>query len=341
MTKFKVCSKIHLFIIISVIFIAIGMAVGTICHFCANGFFNYGGEFSSYKSVVVDYATSESNGLDGVKAACDKSFKGLKPYEVQYTDTELGGEIVYKFTSRTDSAALKTAVDGINAELRSTEDSLNIAALHEGVVNEGGKRAIDMAAIALASAAAFLFLYFIVRYKLRSAYSALLACVHNLGIFVALAAITRIPVGTEMIAIGAAVVFATMILSCIFFDKTRKNFKDEAYAKTGREEVVDVSACEVGPVTFIGVCALAACALVFGAFAAISEMWIGAFAPAILAVFGMIACGYGAIFFTPAVHGSIDEVCENSLLAIKAKRKEKAAKAPKRAKPEKSAKGKA
>ena len=55
MTKFKVCAKIHLFIIISSLFIAIGMAVGTICHFCANGFFNYGGEFKSYNSVNIVY----------------------------------------------------------------------------------------------------------------------------------------------------------------------------------------------------------------------------------------------------------------------------------------------
>ncbi|MDE7087212.1 MAG: hypothetical protein K2O67_03365, partial [Clostridia bacterium] len=61
MTKFKVCSKIHLFIIISVLFIAIGMAVGTICHFCANGFFNYGGEFASYTSVKVTYTVSENS----------------------------------------------------------------------------------------------------------------------------------------------------------------------------------------------------------------------------------------------------------------------------------------
>ncbi|MDE7400450.1 MAG: hypothetical protein K2N17_00195, partial [Clostridia bacterium] len=45
-------------------------------------------------------------------------------------------------------------------------------------------------------------------------------------------------------------------------------------------------------------------------FAAISQLWIGALAPYALALFGLIACFYGALFFTPAVHGAIDGVCE-------------------------------
>lgn len=318
MTKFKVCSKIHLFIIISVLFIAIGMAVGTICHFCANGFFNYGEEFSSYKCVTVTYYTSEYKDADAIRPVCDEALKGFNAYEVSYySDNRMGGEIVYKYSAGTDGEKLQSAVDALNIALDKNGSGLNVASLHEVSVNEGGARALTYAAIALASAAAFQFLYFIFRYKLRAAFSALLACVHNLGVFVAFAAITRIPVGAQFIAIGAAVVLLTMILSCVLFDRTRKNFKNEIYAKTERVEVVDTSACEVRTVSFIAVCALAVAVVVLGVFAAISQMWIGALAPYGLALLGLIACFYGALFFTPAVHGAIDGVCEKAKASVK------------------------
>lgn len=318
MTKFKVCSKIHLFIIISVLFIAIGMAVGTICHFCANGFFNYGEEFSSYKCVTVTYYTSEYKDADAIRPVCDEALKGFNAYEVSYySDNRMGGEIVYKYSAGTDGEKLQSAVDALNVALDKNGSGLNVASLHEVSVNEGGARALTYAAIALASAAAFQFLYFIFRYKLRAAFSALLACVHNLGVFVAFAAITRIPVGAQFIAIGAAVVLLTMILTCVLFDRTRKNFKNEIYAKTERVEVVDTSACEVRTVSFIAVCALAVAVVVLGVFAAISQMWIGALAPYGLALLGLIACFYGALFFTPAVHGAIDGVCEKAKASVK------------------------
>ncbi|MDE6690902.1 MAG: hypothetical protein K2K04_02935, partial [Clostridia bacterium] len=197
---------------------------------------------------------------------------------------------------------------------------------------EGGSKAITFASIALASAAAFQFLYFIVRYKLRAAYSALLACVHNLGIFVALAAITRIPVGAEMIAFGAAVVFITMIFSAVLFGRTRKNFaneKNEKYSKSVRLEIIDDSACEVRVLTLTAVCTLAAAAVVFGVFAAIAQMFAGALAPAALVVLGMVAVGYGAMFFTPAVHGAIDETCEKVKKSLNTGKKKKAVKTEK------------
>ena len=44
----KIIKLRHIALIITVVIIAIGMAVGTICHFVSNGFFNYGDEFASY-----------------------------------------------------------------------------------------------------------------------------------------------------------------------------------------------------------------------------------------------------------------------------------------------------
>ena len=334
MTKFKVCAKIHLFIIISALVIAIGMAVGTICHFCANGFFNYGGEFSSYKSVTVTYYSSEWQESE-VKKVCDDALKGFNAYEISLgsSSSEVVGEIVYKFSPKTNTEKLQTAADALNTALNKNNTGLNSASLHEGGVKEGGSRVIIYASIAIASAAAFQFIYFVLRYKLRAAFSVLLANVHNLGIFVALAAITRIPVGTSMVAFGAAVVFFTMILTAILFDRTRKNFANEKYAKSDRLEVVDISACETRMITLVSAAALAIAAVVFGVFACISQLWIGAFAPSILAVFGLIACFYGAVFFTPAVHGGIDYACEK--VSSSRKKKDKPAKRVKTEKPTK------
>ena len=325
MTKFKVCSKIHLFIIISCIFIIVGLAVGTICHYISNGFFNYGGEFASYKSVTVTYYNSEYKDADEIKPLCDEQFKGLNAYEVSISETVLGGEIVYKFSPATDTASLRTAADGLQSKMQANvgEDLLSSAAVFEAKVSEGGSRAITFASIALASAAAFQFIYFVLRYKLRAAYSALLASVHNLGIFVALMAITRIPLGIEAVAVGGAVVLLTMILTCVLFDRTRKNFNNEKYAKADRLEVVDASATEVRMTTVIAIGALAVAALIFGVFAAISSLYIGALAPYVTMLLGMIACYYGTVFFTPAVHGGVDAICEKVVQSMKESKKRK------------------
>lgn len=331
MTKLKVCAKIHLFIILSSIFIAIGLAVGTICHFCAGGFFNYGGEFSSYKCVTINYYAPCTE--QEATSVCESAFGGLKWYEFSSDDESAhGNELVYKFTTSTDTAKLNAAAKKINEELNkgvSGAENINVAAVHEGKSMAGGSKAITFASIALASAAVFQFLYFILRYKLRAAFSALLASVHNLGIFVALAAVTRMPVGAEMIAFGAAVVLLTMILTMVVFDRTRKNFANERYADTERLEVIETSASEVRKLTFVSLCVLMAAIVVFGVFAAIAHMWIGALAPFGLALLSVIAVGYGIIFFTPAVHGAIDRTCEKVKKSLKNKKKGKSAKTEK------------
>ena len=147
MTKFKVCAKIHLFIIISSLFIAIGMAVGTICHFCANGFFNYGGEFKSYNSVNIVYYTSEYKDEEAIKPICDEALSGFNAFEVScYSDGKLGGEIIYKFSAGTDVEKLQAAVDELNVKLDKNNSGLNRADVHSGVIKEGGSRAVTSSA---------------------------------------------------------------------------------------------------------------------------------------------------------------------------------------------------
>ena len=55
MTNLKISAKMHIMIIVSAVIIALGIAVGCVCHFVADGYFNYSGEYKSYQSVTVSY----------------------------------------------------------------------------------------------------------------------------------------------------------------------------------------------------------------------------------------------------------------------------------------------
>ena len=330
MTKLKVAAKFKLFLIISIAIIFIGMVMGTVGHFALNGFFNYGDEFSSYKSIVVRYSITEHT-EEEVKTVCEDVLSSSSGYSVSYSEALRGGEIVYKFSANADDKALNAAADKItqklNADIAADEEMayLNVASVRSGTVKEGGSRAITFASIAVASAAAFMCLYYIFRYKLRSALTALLACVHNLGVFVALIALTRLPVGAELIAIASLLVFFTMLGCGVFFDKTRRNFKNEAYAKTDRAEVVEISAGESHKINVVTVTAVMVVALVFGVFAAIASLSITAFVIAPVVLLGALACCYGTVYFTPSVYVQIDALCEK----VKAMQKVKKAEAKK------------
>lgn len=328
MTKLKVSSKFKLFTIISVVILVLGMALGTIGHFVMNGFFNYGDEFTSYKSVVIRYSAAEYT-EETVKPVCKDAFAGLSGYTVSYSDATSGGEIVYKFSANANTNKLQAAADKINKELNKVESTegdyvadLNVAYVRVGTIKEGGSKALTFASIAVASAAAFMFIYYIFRYKLRSACAALLACVHNLGLFVALIALTRIPVGAEFIAICALIVFLTMLGCGVFFDKTRKNFKSDAYAKSDRVDVIEISAAECHKTNMVAIIAFMAVAVVFGVFAAIAALNISAIFIVPLLIIGMFVCCYGTVYFTPSVFVKIDALCEKIKLALKEKKAE-------------------
>ena len=322
MTKLKVSSKFNLFLILSVALIVIGMAIGTVRHFIWNGFFNYGDEFSSYKSVVVRYSSAEYT-EETVKPVCEQALEGLSGYSVSYSEALRGGEIVYTFSANADGAKLQAAADKINAALNPnlSDDmaALNVASVREGTINEGGSRAVIFAAIAVSSAAAFMFLYYIFRYKLRAALTALMICIHNLGLFIALIALTRLPVGAELIAISALIVFLTMLGCGVFFNKTRKNFNSESYAKTDRAEVVDISAAESHKINLAAITAVMVIGLVFGVFASVASMGISALFIAPVVILGALACCYGTVYFSPSVFAKIVALCEK----VKAMQKDK------------------
>ena len=99
-TNLKISSKMHILIIVSTVLVALGIMVGLICHFVANGYFNYGGDWGSYKEVTVSYAYVDFSTDDEVVEICNKAFDdcGLKYQSAADGNTEAGAVIVYSFS---------------------------------------------------------------------------------------------------------------------------------------------------------------------------------------------------------------------------------------------------
>jgi preprotein translocase subunit SecF len=293
------------------------MAVGTVCHFIANGFFNYGSEFSSYKSITVNYLTAEQKEED-VKKICEDAMGGVSPYYVSFADESNGGEVIYKFTDDTDSTTLAAVVTKINEKL-SANDGLSVATLHEATTNVGGIKVLNFTAIALASAVVAQFIYFWLRYKLSGACSAFLANLHTLGIYVSLLAITRVPVGIEAVALGAMVVVITMIASGIYFDRVRKNFKDPKNEKAAPVNVIDGSFAESAQTTCLYLIAMEVAVLVLVIFALIAFAHYTILSPYVVALIALVSCAYGCLFFTPSVHPAIKTATDKLIKLTKKK----------------------
>jgi preprotein translocase subunit SecF len=310
MTKLNISSKRHLFIIISIVLIAIGMAVGTVCHFVSNGFFNYGSEFSSYKSVTVSYLAAEQT-EDSVKDICEIAFSDLHPVEVSYAEVSTGGEVVYKFSQKTDTASLERATEQINLKL-SANSGLSTASLHDATTFVGGSRVLIYTSIALASAAVFQCLYFLLRYKLRAALSALATSVTGLGLFAAFVAMTRIPVGIEVVALGALVVVVTLATCGLYFSHVNANKKDVNYGKTAISEISDISAGESASINIVLLLFLIIAIVLTAIFAVISATAVTVLAPYAVAVLAIVVSGYASLIFAPSVYSAMMNISKNT-----------------------------
>lgn len=326
MTKLKISAKMHIMIIVSAVIIALGIAVGCICHFVADGYFNYGGEYESYKSVTVSYVILDFNEDDELRELCDDQFKqaGVKYYNCSSVDsTSAGGELTFKFYESVKPEKIQTAVDGINAKLSDESagmTTLSSAAYHEVKTNLGGENVIVYGSIALAASIVFQFIYFAIRYKFTMALSALLADVHNLAIFVCLLSLCRIPVSSTIIVFAVITVLVTMMGCCFLFDRARKNLKDEQFAKLSNFEQVDTCVKEsLVSVSVASVCVAAAAVVLFVlmSISALSVVHIAI--PVLLGLVSAVSCVYGTAFFTPAVYSRFKRIGEN----FKARKKSK------------------
>ena len=292
MTKLKLSSKMHLFIIISVAVAFIGLLVGLICQFVAGGYFNYGAEFKSYNTVEINYAYVDFAEEEKVVDLCDGVFDkaDVNYYNCVSGDTTDGGKIIFKFSSKAKEETLRGAADAIQMLLNGDkENSLSHASLASAIVLQ--------------------LLYYIIRYKLTMALGAFLANIHNLVIYVSLLAITRIPIGISAVAFGALTVLVTMIATGYLFDRYRRNLKKENFIKLDGDEQTDTCVRESLLNTLYPAIGVAALAVVIFVLLSISALSVtGVITPVIVSVFSVASAIYGTMFFMPPVYTRIKRI---------------------------------
>ena len=307
-TNFKLSSKMHIFIIISVVIIAIGTLVGTVCHFVAGGYFNGGEDYSNYKCVTVSYEYVDFSSQEEVEKMCLDAFSkaGIKQNSVQYGKTNTGGEVVYKFSASTDDTKLLNAEMLIKATI---DDSFGTGiTLSSGAVQNDkalftGIKSLSRCAIAISVIAAAHFIYFLVRYKLSMALAALLADAHNLALFISLITLTRIPVGPSTFALAVLCTLLTVIGTCFLFDRVRKNIKNDDLKKLSAFELTDLSASESLKVNaLVPACLAALCTLLFILLSISSLSPVVILSSVLGALVCLVSCAYGNLMFIPSVY---------------------------------------
>ena len=318
MTNLKLSSKMHILILVSAVIVALGIAMGVVFQFVSDGYFNQGGDYSSYNCVIVDYAYIDGQ-QDSIKDICDDAFSaaGVKYYACVGGETIEGGQLIYKFTKNVNTDDIKKAKDTISSKIASDDSfSLSSASYHEVESLYGSSKVLKFGAIAVSAAVVFQFIYFAIRYRCNAAFSALLANVHNLAIFVSLLSLTRIPVGSSVYAFGILTVLITMIGCCFMFDKLRKNVKDENFAKLSSFEQVDTTAKESLVSICVTAAAVAVAAVVLFALLSISALSVNVIlTTAITALISAAASVYGTAFFMPSVHSRIKQLGDNFILS--------------------------
>ena len=155
-------------------------------------------------------------------------------------------------------------------------------------------------------AVVFQFLYFLIRYKLTMAAAAFIADVHNLALFYALLAITRVQVTPAIIAVSAFVVLVTMIGCAMLFDRMRKLFRTDEYKEMSSFDQVDGASRSAFPLVTLVNAIVFAAVLIMLVFTAIAGGTVfGLFMPCVCALLGVLASWYGTMFFTPSVYSRL------------------------------------
>ena len=303
----KIVKLRHLAVIVSIVIIAIGMAVGTICHFVSNGFFNYGDEFASYKSVEVTTSIPEDVNGNVARQIASEELSGLGAYEVSFSEGTgtVPNTVVYKFSTSVSNDELSSAVEAIQSrfEDRGMEDSSVSYHLNEGVA--GGIYQLNFAAIALASAVAFQAIYFAIRLKPGMALSAICSQLAAVGVYASLLAITRCPVGLEAIAFAALTVLVTMVCNVIFFGSVKRAYKDESNAKVDKLDLVSGGAKASAKLNAFVCIAAAAIVVIFAIFAIIASPSAATLLPYVSCLIAIAACAYNFCVFAPANYAQL------------------------------------
>ena len=320
-TNLKLSSKMHLLIIITSIIIAIGIAVGVICHCVGGKYFNYGGDFATYKSVTVDYSDIDFSAKQEdpeklIDDICVKSFNevGISYYSVEFGEKSGGNTITYKFVDYTESSKIIAAVAKINGAIDNLEGDAMFSYASWDTVSAvyAGSTAFVRGGIVLASIVVFHFLYFLIRYKLTMALAAILADAHNLALYLSLLAITRVPVTSAIMTFAIITVLVTLIGTSVLFDKMRKNLKTDDKKSVEGTDVVDRTADETFWLNLIIPSCIAAVAIVVFILMSISALSpLAIMAPVFMALISCASCVYGTSMFVPAVYSRFKLLGDN------------------------------
>lgn len=310
MNKLRFSSKMHLFIIISVAVVAVGLIMGLVFHFTSGSFFNWGGDYASYRTVEVQYSVHEIT-AEEVMEASDAAFEenGVSYFTYVTSGASTESRVEFRFTASNDPEALTRAAAAIDEEVGMASDNTGFATAYNNLTAHfNSNRDIMYAGIAVAAAVVFQFLYFLIRYKFTMAVAAFIADVHNLAIFYALLAITRTMVSSSVIALSAITVVITMICCAVMFDRMRKNFRTDEYKAMPSFEQSDLSAKAAFPAVSV-ICGglFVAILLALAVTAIAGGTAFGLFMPCLCALIAVVSCWYGVAFFTPSVYSRLKQ----------------------------------
>lgn len=335
MTEFKFSSKFRIFAIISAALIVLGLTLGTIFHFTLGGFFNYSGEYASYKAVTVTAYEIElggrGNDVEGVESdipetdvekICGDVFKavGVGGYTAHYdtvnpdaSSRSIAKIIEYRFPASADGDKLKEAAEEINsafdALITVTDIRQSKADFSESNALLGGGFSITRAAIVLAVIVAAHAIYTLIRYKLSAACTAFAIDLHNIALYIALLALLRIPVSSVAAIYAIIVALLSVFGSILTLDRIRVTKKEDESAKLSSADVADIAARQTFKSNIASSALFAVLAVIAAVLITISALNISALlSPVLCALEGAAVCVYGNAFVLPSVYPPIAEL---------------------------------
>lgn len=230
-------SKRKIFISISALVIATGVAFATINGVKGNGSFNFDLEFSGGTSTTVNFDKEYT--LDEVEKEIIPEIKkatGLST--VQQQAVKGTNQVIFKtkwLTEKQQNSFYSLLKDKYNVDV-TNPDKLSSEKISATISSEMRRDAI----IAVVVATICMLIYIWIRFRdVKFATSAIIALIHDVLIVITFYIISRIPVGNTFIACMLTIVGYSINATIVIFDRIRENMK--VMTKSTLSEVVNSS----------------------------------------------------------------------------------------------------
>ena len=230
-------SKRKIFISISALVIATGVAFATINGVKGNGSFNFDLEFSGGTSTSVNFDKEYT--LDEVEKEIIPEIKkatGLST--VQQQAVKGTNQVIFKtkwLTEEQQNSFYSLLKDKYNVDV-TNPDKLSSEKISATISSEMRRDAI----IAVIVATICMLIYIWIRFRdVKFATSAIIALIHDVLIVITFYIISRIPVGNTFIACMLTIVGYSINATIVIFDRIRENMK--IMTKSTLSEVVNSS----------------------------------------------------------------------------------------------------